>query len=165
MASRLQCHSRTNNTCVSFPLPLAVIDGAVKGAPGFGWVRPFLSSQWTGSLLSAKMFVFDNSLFFIFNSGRRDFPSRPVAPAGPIIEDASGIRSHEATGARTFTNLLQDQYDELQFEYLCTSQVLMVKIDETKVAPLPITGLVLSATPSPNGRYLLVSKLYVASSR
>ncbi len=75
------------------------------------------------------------------------------APTGPkVLEHRGGKAS-----ARTYQDLLQTPRDEELFEHYLTSQVYRVEVEELKVKPLSSPRLFTDVSPSPDGRYLLVS--------
>ena len=83
--------------------------------------------------------------------GRGPAPAEPMVPTGPMIEETSG----EAAPARTYQDLLQDRHDEALYEYYSTAQLARVALDGSATmmgAPAIFSG----ATPSPDGRHLLV---------
>src|SRR5204862_5720063 len=60
--------------------------------------------------------------------------------------------------ARTYQDLLQDEHDEVLFEYYCTAQLARVDIATDKVSAIGKPALFDSVDPSPDGKYLLVSR-------
>ncbi len=82
-------------------------------------------------------------------------PEKPLAPAGPIIQENLG----EKAPARTYQDLLKNPYDEEIFAYYMTAQVMRVSLDGA-VKPLGEPGMVMSADPSPNGQYVLVETIH-----
>ncbi|MDX2192717.1 MAG: prolyl oligopeptidase family serine peptidase [Gemmatimonadales bacterium] len=82
-------------------------------------------------------------------------PVAPAAPAGPVVQESDGKKSAE----RTYQDLLRDSHDEARFAWHLTSQVARVSIDG-RVTPLGAPDLVTQARPSPDGRWLLVSRIH-----
>ena len=78
-------------------------------------------------------------------------PEKPLAPAGPVIQENLGKKAP----ARTYQDLLKNAHDEALFTYYMTTQVMRVSLDGT-ATPLGEPGLVTYAAPSPNGQYVLV---------
>ena len=79
---------------------------------------------------------------------------RDVVPTEPNIQETKG-----RTGAvATFQDLLRSPNDEKLFDYYCTSQLAMIS---TKGLVLPIgkPGIYDNASFSPNGRYVLASRI------
>jgi len=83
--------------------------------------------------------------------GRGVAPAAPEVPAGPVAQETTG----EAAPARTYQDLLKDPHDEALFEYFATSQLARVGLDGREEA-LGSPALFQSATPSPDGRFVLV---------
>ena len=83
--------------------------------------------------------------------GRGAAPEKPLAPAGPIIQENLG----EKAPARTYQDLLKNPHDEAVFAHYMATQVMRVPLDGEAV-PLGEPGLVTYAAPSPNGQYVLV---------
>ncbi|OON69793.1 alpha/beta hydrolase family protein [Hymenobacter sp. CRA2] len=84
-------------------------------------------------------------------AGRGAAPSTTAAPSGPVVQENVGRKA----GARTYQDLLKNQIDERLFEYYANCQMVKVNLDG-KLQPISQPGLIQSAVPSPNGRYLLV---------
>ncbi|MDP5170848.1 MAG: prolyl oligopeptidase family serine peptidase [Bacteroidia bacterium] len=85
---------------------------------------------------------------------RGSVPVRPLVPDGPVISENDG----EVAAVRTYQDLLQDRYDEAIFSYYATSELVIISVsgEESLIGK---QDLYLSATPSPDGKYLLVDKL------
>ncbi|MCC3158013.1 prolyl oligopeptidase family serine peptidase [Hymenobacter sp. 15J16-1T3B] len=84
-------------------------------------------------------------------AGRGAAPSTTAAPTGPAVQENVGRK----TGARTYQDLLRNPTDERLLEFYATSQMVRVTLDG-KLQPISQPGLIQSAVPSPNGKYLLV---------
>lgn len=82
-------------------------------------------------------------------------PEAPPAPPGPTIQETSG----KAGPVRTYQDLLQNAHDEALFEYYATAQFAVIVADAGGGGPCGPPGLYTSASPSPDGKYLLVSRL------
>ncbi|MBD3347820.1 MAG: prolyl oligopeptidase family serine peptidase [Candidatus Eisenbacteria bacterium] len=86
--------------------------------------------------------------------GRGPEPQKPAAPDGPVTRETKG----EATPARTYQDLLGSTYDEELFEHYLTSQLAIVSLDGT-VERIGPADMLWDVHPSPDGEYLLVSRL------
>jgi dipeptidyl aminopeptidase/acylaminoacyl peptidase len=84
---------------------------------------------------------------------RGEPPARPLAPAGPVIQENLG----RSAPARTYQDLLQDSHDEQLFEYYITSVPALAAIDGN-VRRLGEPGLYRDLFPSPDGNWILVSR-------
>ena len=85
-------------------------------------------------------------------SDRGAEPARSITPTGPVVQEAMG----RAAPNRTYQDLLTSPADENLFEHYATSRIAIVSAD----APARLigdAGIHLSAQPSPDGRYLLVT--------
>ncbi len=83
--------------------------------------------------------------------GRPNAPAASPIPTGPVIQEATG----RTAAARTYQDLLQDAHDEALFEHYATSRLVRIWIDG-KTQRLGKAGLIRSASPSPDGRYVLL---------
>ncbi len=82
-------------------------------------------------------------------------PAADPVPHGPRIEQSLGRRAP----GRTWQNLLEDDHDEALFEHFLTSQLAHVGLDGVTTA-LGEPAIVDEATPSPDGRWLLVEAMH-----
>lgn len=81
----------------------------------------------------------------------------PVAdpvPTGPVVQENLG----KAAPARTYQNLLKNEYDEALFDYFVTSQLAYVDL-QGNINHLGAPAVYRSASFSPDGQYLLVQKV------
>ena len=106
--------------------------------PGFGWM-PDGESLWC----------------FLFPADHGDAPERPAAPGGPAVQETSGTRSP----LRTYTDLLEDSFDEELFAYYVSAQLALVDSVNGEVRSVGRAGLLSTAEPSPDGRHFLVERL------
>jgi dipeptidyl aminopeptidase/acylaminoacyl peptidase len=85
-------------------------------------------------------------------TGRGQPPVARAVPAGPTIQESQA----KPGPIPTFQDLLQNAHDEDLFDYLAASQ--LVVLDPDAESPLPVSrpAVFRSATPSPDGRFLLV---------
>jgi len=82
-------------------------------------------------------------------------PDPPSAPAGPIIQENTG----EEAPARTYQDLLENQYDGELFEYFATTQLLWAGLDGTQKS-IGAPKLVTNAEFAPGGEYILVESIH-----
>ncbi|CAN5549725.1 S9 family peptidase [soil metagenome] len=83
-------------------------------------------------------------------------PKSPEAPPGPTVQETSG----RAAPVRTYQDLLQNQHDEDLFEYYATSQLALVNIETRAVMPLGTPAIFAAASPSPDGKLILISLMH-----
>jgi dipeptidyl aminopeptidase/acylaminoacyl peptidase len=88
-------------------------------------------------------------------AGRGAAPERPRVPAGPVIEESSG----RAAPVRTLQDMLKSPYDERLFDYYFTSQLVRVPVDGGPAVAVGQPGVISDFDPSPDGRYLLVTRI------
>jgi dipeptidyl aminopeptidase/acylaminoacyl peptidase len=113
-----------------------VINNTLRG--GFRWID------------NGKTILYQK---IVDNRGGR--PPRPKIPSGPNVQLSTG----KAAPVRTFQDLLANKYDEVLFEYYCTSELTTLNISTGKITPLGLTGIFTDVTPSPDGNYLLVTRI------
>lgn len=82
-------------------------------------------------------------------------PKPPAAPIGPTVQQTSG----PSGPVRTYQDLLQNSHDEDLFEYLCTCQIVVVDVATGDVTPLGKPDTIAAADPSPDGNYILVTRI------
>lgn len=78
-------------------------------------------------------------------------PKEPDAPVGPLVQENLGQKAP----ARTYPNLLKSPHDEALFEYYLNTQLVMLDAFG-RSKPYGEPSLLLDATPSPDGKYVLV---------
>lgn len=84
-------------------------------------------------------------------SDRGATPERDPVPSAPVIQENLG----RVAPARTFQDLLADQHDEALFEHYMISEIVELRIDGSRRV-LAEAGVHLGATPSPDGRFILL---------
>ncbi len=94
-------------------------------------------------------------------SGRGAPPAAPNVPAGPNIQESYG----KPGPVRTYQDLLTSAHDEALFAYYMQSQLATVDAASGKVTSIGKPGMITSATPSPDGSFILVSRLKQPFSR
>ncbi len=82
-------------------------------------------------------------------------PEAPLAPPGPTVQETRG----KAGQVRTYQDLLQNAHDEAVFEHYATSQLAIVDFATGGAIPGGPPALYTGATISPDGKFLLVTKL------
>ncbi len=105
--------------------------------------------QWQGG---------DRLLVQLIPEGRGQPPEAPVAPAGPTVQESAG---GTAAPVRTYQDLLKDAHDEALFEYHATSQLARIHLDADGPdrAAVGSPAIITASDPSPDGKYLLVTRL------
>ncbi len=82
-------------------------------------------------------------------------PRRPLVPEGPNVQEHTGGKA----SARTYQDLLKSPQDEAQFEYYSSCQVVRIPKGGSPVRVTPVASYS-SVSPSPDGKYLLVSSIH-----
>lgn len=87
---------------------------------------------------------------------RGEPPKKPLVPAGPKIQSNE---QKSVIQARTYQDLLKDEYDEDLFEYYATSQLVLASLDGT-VKPIGSPAIYTSLDPSPDEQYILITSIH-----
>jgi dipeptidyl aminopeptidase/acylaminoacyl peptidase len=141
-------------TGVARPIPDLRVSDVLTGA--FGWnplIAPDLRDVPAAPLDDASSG--GRLLVRRVPPDRGPAPETPRVPSGPRIEETAGKRSQVAT----YQDLLDSEHDEDLFEYYATTQLALVDVDGGTVAPIGAPGMITSARFSPDGAYLLVTRL------
>jgi dipeptidyl aminopeptidase/acylaminoacyl peptidase len=89
-------------------------------------------------------------------AGRRPAPSTTQAPTGPIVQ----VNEGRTAPNRTYQDLLRNGGDEAQFEHFFTSQLTLVPVAAgARPRTIGAPGLILGASVSPDGRYILQNRI------
>ena len=80
-------------------------------------------------------------------------PKRTEVPTGPVVQENLG----RVTPGATYEDLLKSPEDERIFDYYATSQLQWVHLDGTS-KPVGEAAVIESASPSPDGHYVLVDE-------
>jgi dipeptidyl aminopeptidase/acylaminoacyl peptidase len=85
--------------------------------------------------------------------GRGTAPHRTEVPRGPVVQENLG----KVTPGRTYEDLIKSPEDERIFDYYGTAQVEVVRLDGT-VKAVGKEGVIQSASPSPDGKYVMIEE-------
>jgi dipeptidyl aminopeptidase/acylaminoacyl peptidase len=91
----------------------------------------------------------------VIPEGRAAMPQKPAAPAGPTVKIASPDRNR----LRTFASLMSTQYDFELLEWHATGQVALIDVAKGTVRKVGTPQMVRSIDPSPDGKYLRVTRM------
>ncbi len=99
----------------------------------------------------------DNQSFIVraIATERGAAPQISRVPTGPTIQENMGTKAQAAT----YQDLLKNPSDEQLFEYYATAQAMKVNLDGT-VQKIGSVGIVATATPSPDGKYVLIETVH-----
>ena len=82
-------------------------------------------------------------------------PVVSTTPTGPTVQESLGRRS----AARTYEDLIKNADDERLFDYYFTGQLMRVDAASGTATPIGQPGLITGFSVSPDGRYLLTTRL------
>ncbi|WP_428660106.1 prolyl oligopeptidase family serine peptidase [Runella sp.] len=82
-------------------------------------------------------------------------PAVTSVPTGPAVQQNLGTKAQAAT----YQDLLKNPADEKQFEYYATSQAMKIGLDGS-VQKIGSMGLIATAAPSPDGRFVLIETIH-----
>jgi len=85
--------------------------------------------------------------------GRGAAPQRAEMPTGPVIQENLG----RVTPGPTYEDLIKNPEDERIFDYYATAQVEVVRLDG-KMSVVGKEGVIQSASPSPDGRWVMIGE-------
>ncbi|WP_223648806.1 S9 family peptidase [Hymenobacter psoromatis] len=127
------------------------------------WVADVATNTARRLLATPLNDVFGNSFEWVQDSqtllahtvptGRGAAPAADATPTGPAVQETG---SGKKSGARTYQDLLKNPADERIFEYYATAQLVRVTLADGRAQPLGQPGVVRAASPSPDGRFVLV---------
>ncbi len=89
-------------------------------------------------------------------------PQAPARPEGPNVSESSGGRATSTYEAR---DVLATAHDEALFEHFATAGLALVDPESGAVVNLAHRGLIASASPSPDGKHVLVETIRKPFSR
>lgn len=112
------------------------INGAFGG--GYSWLPD-------GSGLLVRLTV----------EGRGPAPADDPTPKAPLVQESAG----RIAPTRTYQDLLTDPVDEARFDYFFTAQLAIQPVAGGEARPIGAPGLILGASLSPDGRYILQTRI------
>ena len=89
------------------------------------------------------------------NTSRGSAPQAPAIPTGPNVQENRGATAP----APTVQDMLTSGHDEALFEYYGTSQLATVDVTSGQRTPIGRAAMYTGFQPSPDGQYLLVTRL------
>ncbi|HEX6911682.1 MAG TPA: hypothetical protein VF142_14870, partial [Longimicrobium sp.] len=122
-----------------------------------GQARRVMGAELNGATGTPYRWLPDGSGFIVarVRPGRGAAPRASEVPTGPIIQENAG----RAAPARTYQDLLQSASDEALFDHYFTAQLTRVPLAGGQPTPLGEPGIFFAFEPSPNGQYLLVTRV------
>ena len=147
-----------DNKTVAFALTTSGPDGRVEL-----WVADVAGARARRLLAAPLNDAFGNAFEWVSDSqallvrtvpvGRGPAPAADAAPTGPSVQETGGGKK---SGARTYQDLLKNPADERMFDYYATAQLVKVRLVDGTATPLGQPGVIQTASPSPDGKYVLV---------
>ncbi|KAH9617224.1 hypothetical protein KSS87_016663 [Heliosperma pusillum] len=113
--------------------------------------------QVADSMLLSFVWVGDSTLLVCtIPTCRGEPPKKPLVPPGPKIQSNE---QKSTIQARTYQDLLKDEFDAHLFDYYATSQLMLASLDG-KMEAFGKPAVYTSLDPSPDKKYVLVSSLH-----
>ncbi|MGE5244797.1 MAG: prolyl oligopeptidase family serine peptidase [Betaproteobacteria bacterium] len=88
-------------------------------------------------------------------AGRGQPPAAPAVPTGPNVQENEG----KPGPVRTYEDMLTSAHDEALFEYYFTSQLAVIDAATGAETPVGRPGIFEQSDVSPNGRFVLVTRI------
>ncbi len=121
-----------------------------------GAARPLTQPTLNGTMGPTCVWVSAASLMCRSVPALRGLPPKPSpVPAGPNIEENAG----KVAPVSTYQDLLKSAHDDALFEYYFASQLALVNAGTGVQTPVGKPAVFATAGPSPNGEFILVSRL------
>lgn len=122
-----------------------------------GKIKKLTGPNVNAVLNSGFTWLPDNKHVLVFTvpDGRGEPPEKPAVPIGPHIQEASG----KFAKVWTYQDLLETPYDEKLFTYYATSQIVKINVLTGESEKIGKPAVYDSASPSPDGKLLLVRKI------
>src|SRR5580700_3027025 len=125
-----------------------VTNAPTAGGGGRGFAQAGGTVQW---LADSKTL-----LVLAIKPNRGPEPPEPAVPPGPNVQESLG----GGRGVVTHEDMLKSPHDEEDFEYLATSQLMLVDSATGKATPLGKPAIIRTVRPSPDGNYFLVTSIH-----
>ena len=116
------------------------------------------TSALNATLGSAFQWISDSKSLIakLIPDGPTTAPAANAVPTGPTMQDNSSGKRGQAP---TYQDLLKNPSDEKQFTHFTTSQVARLGLDGS-VQPLGQPGIIATASPSPNGQFVMIETIH-----
>ncbi len=128
------------------------------GTAGSGQTRRVAGLRLNSVLGEPAVWLADNRTLLVrlIPGNRGQPPADASVPIGPHVQESSG----RAGPVMTFEDMLSTPHDEDLFNYYATAQLAYVDAASAKISPIGKPEIFDAAEPSPDGKYLLVSKVH-----
>ncbi|MEM7701107.1 MAG: prolyl oligopeptidase family serine peptidase [Pseudomonadota bacterium] len=121
-----------------------------------GEVTKVMTGGVNGIFQNAAWLPDGRLLVLTIPEGRGAMPVRSLTPTGPAIQNAGGGQEAQT---RTFQDLLKDPHDEKMFQWLTTSQPVVMDADGGNKQVLGEPRIYIGVAASPDGQYFLAEWL------
>ncbi len=121
-----------------------------------GRVTTLLESGLNAIFAEPRFMADGRVLALTIPQSRGTMPVEPLSPKGPAIQDAAG---GEEAQTRTYQDLLENAHDEALFEWLTTSQPVIIDPATGRTTQFLEPRIYLGAAPSPDGKYMMATWL------
>ncbi|XP_060217602.1 probable glutamyl endopeptidase, chloroplastic [Lycium barbarum] len=124
-----------------------------------GKARPLFESPdiYVNAVFENFVWVNDSTLLVsTIPLSRGDPPRKPLVPSGPKIQSNE---QKNVIQARTYQDLLKDEYDEDLFEYYATTQLVLASLDG-EMKPFGPPAIYTSMDPSPDQTYIMITSTH-----
>ncbi|XP_059311813.1 probable glutamyl endopeptidase, chloroplastic isoform X1 [Lycium ferocissimum] len=124
-----------------------------------GKARPLFESPdiYVNAVFDNFVWVNDSTLLVsTIPLSRGDPPRKPLVPSGPKIQSNE---QKNVIQARTYQDLLKDEYDEDLFEYYATTQLVLASLDG-EMKPFGPPAIYTSMDPSPDQTYIMITSTH-----
>jgi len=127
------------------------------GDTATGQAKPVATNPLNATLGTPCAWLSDGaSLLCAFvDTGRGAAPHASEVPVGPNIQESRG----RVAPTPTFEDMLASAHDEALFEYYATSQLALVNAASGQRSPIGRPGIYADFKPSPDGQFVLVSRV------
>ncbi len=88
-------------------------------------------------------------------ANRGPMPVEPPVPVGPVVQETFGTKAQQAT----YQDLLKSPFDEMLFDWIMPAQLAYVDTKTAAITPIGEPAIFGSLDPSPDGQYLLSSRI------
>ncbi len=132
--------------------------GETSQAAKDGSVRELLDGKKLNAASgSAARWLADGTslLVRLIPDARGAMPVEPAVPTGPVVQETLGKKAQ----VRTYQDLLKNAYDEQVFDWLMSTQLAVIDSASGKVRTLAQADTWTGMDVSPDGKYLLASRV------
>ncbi|MEP7382446.1 MAG: prolyl oligopeptidase family serine peptidase [Gemmatimonadota bacterium] len=122
-----------------------------------GKSRPVTNTSLLATLVTSPEWSGDGSkvVAVFVPDGRKAEPVRPAIETGPLVR----LTDSEKNKTRVYASLLRDPFEKDLMEYYITGQLAMVDVKTGAMTKLGAPTMVSAIDPSPDGKYIRVTRL------